>query len=141
MVWHSLDFYGFWFPLCTMYAMPCEHVHQTRIANVLHYVSPVTNVWWHISATTCQIIMSTCQIFMSTCQIFMSTCQIFLSTCQIFTCSRIQDENVFMPSLCHPVDNIFFWQVNIIIWQVDIISDNSTSLSDKWTSSDKLTSW
>ena len=32
-------------------------------------------LWWHISAITCLIIMSTCQIFFLTCQLFMTTCQ------------------------------------------------------------------
>ena len=48
-------------------------------------------LWWHISAITCQIIMSTCQKIMSTCQIFMLTCQIIMSTCQkiIITINRL----------------------------------------------------
>ena len=58
-------------------------------------------LWWHISAITCQIIMSTCQIIMSTCQIFMLTCQIIMSTCQkiIITTNRLIScfHNVFMP--------------------------------------------
>ena len=37
---------------------------------------------WHISAITCQIIMSTCLIFTLTCQLFMLTCEIIMSTCQ-----------------------------------------------------------
>ena len=44
--------------------------------------SIIWKLWWHISATSCQIIMSTCQIFLLTCQFFMSTCQIIISTYQ-----------------------------------------------------------
>ena len=42
----------------------------------------ITKLWWHISAITCQIIMSTCRIFMLTRQLFMLTCQIIMPTCQ-----------------------------------------------------------
>ena len=39
-------------------------------------------LWWHISAITCQIIVSICQLSMLTCRLFMSTYQIIMSTCQ-----------------------------------------------------------
>ena len=44
-------------------------------------LSHICYAWWHISAITCQIMISTCQIFMLTCQLFMLTCQIFILTC------------------------------------------------------------
>ena len=46
-------------------------------------------ILWHISATTCQIIMSTSQIFMSSYQIYMLICQIFILTCHLLNCWRI----------------------------------------------------
>ena len=51
----------------------------------------ICELWWHISAITCQIIMMTCQIFMLTCQIFMLTCHLFPP-------KKSKHENVNMPS-------------------------------------------
>ena len=73
----------------TSLKMPIEHIIPCNTAPV-HYsqfiilsyfnvcmVLPCLGIilWWHISAITCQMIMSTCQLFMLTCQIIMSICQ------------------------------------------------------------------
>ena len=68
---------------------------QLVIVSIFEKKNPklISFVWWHISAITCQIIMSTCQIFMLTCQlhVFISTCHIFMSTFQenILATSRL----------------------------------------------------
>ena len=55
---------------------------QNEISNERVSIRIQGNFWWHISAITCQIMMSTCQIFMSSCQLSILTCQIIMSTCQ-----------------------------------------------------------
>ena len=54
----------------------------TQFASGTYAVNSIELLWRHISAITCQIIMSICQIFMFTCQLFMSSCQVILSTYQ-----------------------------------------------------------
>ena len=78
------------------------------------------SLFWHISALTCQIIMSICQIFLLTFQLFMLTCQIIVSTCQ---------KNITTSS------SLFSYAVNATnCYQiVSLISDKSTLLSDKST--------
>ena len=48
-------------------------------------------LWWHTSATTCQIIMLTCQIFLLSCQIYMLNYQFFIY-------EKMYLKNMFMPS-------------------------------------------
>ena len=65
-----------------IYNVPRELRLKNSSQNIM--LNKHSNLWWHTSAITCQIIMLTCQIFMSSCQIFMLTYQIFMLTCQIF---------------------------------------------------------
>ena len=56
-----------------------EKRKKTRSGILKHlHKEPSFVVWWHISATTCQILMSSCQIFMLTCQIIVLTSHIFI---------------------------------------------------------------
>ena len=60
------------------------------------YPLSLTSLWWHISAITCQIIMSTSQIFMLTCQLFMLTCQIIMSTCRKISSQLVAKYLIFI---------------------------------------------
>ena len=85
------------------------------------------HLWWHISATTCQIIMLNCQILMPFCQIFMLTCQKkIIITSSLISCIY----SVLMPLTAiymtiwyltsRQVDKVI-WQVDIIFWQVGLM--------------------
>ena len=97
-------------------------------------------VWWHVSAITCQMIMSTYWIFMLTCHWFMSTCQIIMSILdknhhnsqlKIFFLFRVNATNSLISDKLTSLINNFltsrhnFRQVDIMIWQVDIITKKS----------------
>ena len=92
---------GVWICSIVVYAYYEFHVYFAKKRDVQTLTEVSKEIWWHISAITCQINMSTCQIIMSTCQIFMFTCQIIMSTCQkiIITTNRLIScfHNVFMP--------------------------------------------
>ena len=78
-------------------------------------------VWRHISATSCQIIMSTYQIFMLICQLFMSTCRKKDNNIQLLNILFLQRVNV--PN-CHLL-------VNLIYNKSRLLSDKSKQVFDK----------
>ena len=82
-VGHEVSRISEWLFTCMVSRASCRLYNSSDV----HLSVSVTFLQWHISAITCQIIISTCQIFML--------------TFHLFICQKINLKKLFLPNYCH----------------------------------------